>query len=125
MPDNQTIKKDKKYKFTPLEKRFIKIYLLLAVFYSIVSVYLLNTPIAFTSKINCIFFIPSPILNKNSNCAYKNKPKNPLIQNIQWYHFFSNSELKDSVKQVENEFKDETTTNKDIPSYNLFIQNIQ
>ncbi|VVM25002.1 hypothetical protein BSPWISOXPB_746 [uncultured Gammaproteobacteria bacterium] len=44
MPDNQT-KKDKKYKFTPLEKRFIKIYLLLAVFYSIVSVYLLNTPI--------------------------------------------------------------------------------
>jgi hypothetical protein len=42
---NQTIKKDKKYKFTPLEKRFIKIYLLLAVFYSIVSVYLLNTPI--------------------------------------------------------------------------------
>jgi hypothetical protein len=63
MPDNQTIKKDKKYKFTPLEKRFIKIYLLLAVFYSIVSVYLLNT--------------------------YKNKPKNPLIQNIQWYHFFS------------------------------------
>jgi hypothetical protein len=25
MPDNQTIKKDKKYKFTPLEKRFIKI----------------------------------------------------------------------------------------------------
>ncbi|VVM26801.1 hypothetical protein BSPWISOXPB_9714 [uncultured Gammaproteobacteria bacterium] len=45
MPDNQTIKKDKKYKFTPLEKRFIKIYLLLAVFYSIVSVYLLNTPI--------------------------------------------------------------------------------
>jgi hypothetical protein len=32
-------------KFTPLEKRFIKIYLLLAVFYSIVSVYLLNTPI--------------------------------------------------------------------------------
>jgi hypothetical protein len=31
MPDNQTIKKDKKYKFTPLEKRFIKIYLLLAV----------------------------------------------------------------------------------------------
>jgi hypothetical protein len=45
LPDNQTIKKDKKYKFTPLEKRFIKIYLLLAVFYSIVSVYLLNTPI--------------------------------------------------------------------------------
>ncbi|VVM23342.1 hypothetical protein BSPWISOXPB_512 [uncultured Gammaproteobacteria bacterium] len=45
MPDNQIIKKDKKYKFTPLEKRFIKIYLLLAVFYSIVSVYLLNTPI--------------------------------------------------------------------------------
>jgi hypothetical protein len=39
--DNQTIKKDKKYKFTPLEKRFIKIYLLLAVFYSIVSVYLI------------------------------------------------------------------------------------
>jgi hypothetical protein len=79
MPDNQIIKKDKKYKFTPLEKRFIKIYLLLAVFYSIVSVYLLNTPI----DVNCIFFIPSPILNKNSNCAYKNKPKNPLIQNIQ------------------------------------------
>jgi hypothetical protein len=26
MPDNQTIKKDKKYKSTPLEKRFIKIY---------------------------------------------------------------------------------------------------
>jgi hypothetical protein len=25
MPDNQIIKKDKKYKFTPLEKRFIKI----------------------------------------------------------------------------------------------------
>jgi cell division protein FtsL len=42
MLDNQTIKKDKKYKFTPLEKRFIKIYLLLAVFYSIVSVYLLS-----------------------------------------------------------------------------------
>jgi hypothetical protein len=33
----------------------------------------------------------------------------------------NNPELKDSVKQVENEFKDETTTNKDIPSYNLFI----
>ncbi|CAC9472100.1 hypothetical protein [uncultured Gammaproteobacteria bacterium] len=33
----------------------------------------------------------------------------------------NNSELKDSVRQVENEFKDETTTNKDIPSYNLFI----
>ncbi|VVM23341.1 Alkaline phosphatase (EC [uncultured Gammaproteobacteria bacterium] len=29
----------------------------------------------------------------------------------------NNPELKDSVKQVENEFKDETTTNKDIPSY--------
>jgi hypothetical protein len=85
MPDNQIIKKDKKYKFTPLEKRFIKIYLLLAVFYSIVSVYLLNTPIDewvfnhpvfffipcisnfFISAIHCILFIPSPILNKNSD----------------------------------------------------------
>jgi hypothetical protein len=32
MPDNQIIKKDEKHKFTPLEKRFVKIYLLLTVF---------------------------------------------------------------------------------------------
>ena len=46
MPNNKTTtKEDKKYKLTPLEKRFVKIYILLAVFYSIASVYLLNTPI--------------------------------------------------------------------------------
>lgn len=45
MLDNQTIKKDKKYKLTPLEKRFVKIYLALAVFYSVITIYLLNTAI--------------------------------------------------------------------------------
>ena len=42
------MKNNKEYikgKFTPLEKRFVKIYLGLALFYSIASIYLLNTPV--------------------------------------------------------------------------------
>jgi hypothetical protein len=39
MPDNQIIKKDEKHKFTPLEKRFVKIYITTATFSTTLSIY--------------------------------------------------------------------------------------
>ncbi|VVH66634.1 hypothetical protein BSPLISOX_727 [uncultured Gammaproteobacteria bacterium] len=97
MLDNQTIKKDKKYKFTPLEKRFIKIYLLLAVFYSIVSVYLLNTPIdewvfnlgQYNNQL--LQWLPRAQYWVNISVAYREKmiPLYVLYQGIFWFIFVS------------------------------------
>ncbi|CAC9657393.1 hypothetical protein [bacterium endosymbiont of Bathymodiolus sp. 5 South] len=97
MPDNQIIKKDEKHKFTPLEKRFVKIYLLLTVFYSIVSVYLLNTPIdewvfnlgQYNNQL--LQWLPRAQYWVNISVAYREKMilLYVLYQGIFWFTFVS------------------------------------
>ncbi len=100
MLDNKTIKKDKenkKYGLTPLEKRFVKIYILLAVFYAITSVYLLNTPIdewvfnlgQYNNQLLEVF--PKAQYWVNISVAYREKmiPLYVLYQGIFWFVFVS------------------------------------
>ena len=56
---------------------------------------------------------------KNPNAQINQNPLNKFQDQLD--ATANHSELKDSVKQVENEFKDETTTNKDIPSYDKWF----
>lgn len=90
-------KENKKYKLTPLEKRFVKIYILLAVFYSITSVYLLNTPIdewvfnlgQYNNQLLELF--PKAQYWVNISVAYREKmiPLYVLYNGIFWFIFVS------------------------------------
>lgn len=90
-------KENKKYDLTPLEKRFVKIYLALAVFYSVITIYLLNTAIdewvfnlgQYNTQLLEMF--PKAQYWVNISVAYREKmiPLYVLYQGIFWFVFIT------------------------------------